>query len=294
MSQGDALRGRLKAEDREGKYFEKAKVVPFRELAEEYEAELDGRRSRKGDDRARVKRWIGAFGDQDASTISERQIEKVLSTLRTEKKKPGTVVRHLTVLKAIFNRAKRLRLVRDNPAVFVRTIKPNNVLVRYLTSEQEVRLLDHLPPAYHAVVITAMHTGLRQGELLRLVWSDVDWNAGILTIQEPKGGERRRIPMNSTVVELLVGQQKSQIPLLPDRIFSHDARYLRRAFKRAVLTAGLTPFRFHDLRHTFASRLAMQGENDRTLMALGGWKSPAMLGRYAHCQRLICGKRWKD
>ena len=131
------------------------------------------------------------------------------------------MVRHLTVLKAIFNRAKRLRLVRENPAVFVKTIKPNNVLVRYLTSEQEDVLLDHLPTAYHAVAITAMHTGLRQGELLRLVWSDEDSNAGILTVQEPKGGECRRIPMNSTVVGLLLAQQKSHMPSPSDRL--HDA-----------------------------------------------------------------------
>src|SRR4029077_18573280 len=67
-----------------------------------------------------------------------------------------------------------------------------------------------------------------------------------------------------------------------NHIFPHGARYLRRAFVRAVKAAGLGPLRFHDLRHTFASRLAMQGANDRTLMALGGWKSPAMLTRYAH------------
>ena len=54
------------------------------------------------------------------------------------------------------------------------------------------------------------------------------------------------------------------------------------SFDKAVTVAGVAPFRFHDLRHTFASRLAMQGANDRTLMALGGWKSPAMLSRYAH------------
>ena len=71
-------------------------------------------------------------------------------------------------------------------------------------------------------------------------------------------------------------------PLPGDRIFPLDDRYLRRAFERAVRVAGLSPFRFHDLRHRFASRLALQGANDRTLMALGGWKAPAMLERYVH------------
>ena len=88
--------------------------------------------------------------------------------------------------------------------------------------------------------------------------------------------------MNSVVVGILSSLKESQTPTPLDRIFSHDGRYLRRAFDRAVKAAGLAPFRFHDLRHTFASRLAMQGVNDRTLMALGGWKSPAMLTRYAH------------
>ena len=71
-------------------------------------------------------------------------------------------------------------------------------------------------------------------------------------------------------------------PDTTERLFPFDARNMRRAFDVAVKKAGLAPFRFHDLRHTFASRLAMQGENDRTIMTLGGWKSPAMLNRYAH------------
>ena len=88
--------------------------------------------------------------------------------------------------------------------------------------------------------------------------------------------------MNSTVIGLLSTLKEKGLPGPLDPVFGHDARYLRRAFDRAVKRAGLTPFRFHDLRHTFASRLAMQGANDRTLMALGRWKSPAMLSRYAH------------
>jgi integrase len=281
-SQARALYGRLKAEQREGKYFEKAKVVPFREIGTEYLSVVDSRRKRKGDDRARMNRWISAFGDQDATTITPRQIEKVLCELQTEGKEPATLVRHLTVLKATFNRAKRIGLLRENPTDIVKTPKVNNVIVRYLTPEQETRLLAQLPIAYHAIAITALHTGLRQGELLRLTWPDVDWNVGVLTVQESKAGERRRIPMNSTVVGLLSGLKAQQAGNVTEKIFPCDGRYLRRAFTKAVKAAGLSPFRFHDLRHTFASRLAMRGANDRTLMALGGWKSPAMLTRYAH------------
>jgi len=281
-SQAKALYGRLKAEHREGKYFEKTKPVPFREIAQDYLKAVEARRRRKGDDYARMNRWLSAFGDQDAATITPRHIEQVLAALQTEGKQPATLVRHLAVLKATFNQAIRLGLIVQNPTVRVKLSKPNNVLVRYLTAEQEDTLLEKLPSQYRPVVKTALHTGLRQGELLQLRWQDVDWNVGMLTIHETKTGERRRVPMNSVVIGILT-RLKGRPEADPDaRIFLHTARYLRRAFERAVKAAVLAPFRFHDLRHTFASRLAMQGANDRTLMALGGWKSPAMLGRYAH------------
>jgi len=281
-TQAKALYGRLKAEQREGKLFDKQKSVPFTELANEYQAIVDAHRRRPGDDHARLSRWRTAFGEQDASTITPRQIERVLVDLQGDSRQPATVLRYLTVLKAVLNRGRRLGLLRENPATLVQTPKPNNVLVRYLTDEQEARLLAALPVRFQSIVSAAIHTGLRQGELLRLTWADVDWTVGVLTIHETKSGERRRVPMNSVVQTLLTEMRATQAPAATDRVFPHDHRYLRRAFAKAVTAAGLVPFRFHDLRHTFASRLAMQGANDRTLMALGGWKSPRMLDRYAH------------
>ena len=103
-----------------------------------------------------------------------------------------------------------------------------------------------------------------------------------MTVQETKTGDTRRVPINSIVLGVLLSVKQETHGAPSDRIFSYGARALLRAFDKAVKIAGLAPFWFHDLRHTFASRLAMQGANDRTLMALGGWKSPAMLSRYAH------------
>lgn len=136
-SQAVTLYGRLKAEQREGKYFTKPKALPFQEIAREYLQAVDARRRRQGDDSARMNRWITAFGDQDALTISPRQIERVLMNLQAEGKQPATLVRHLAVLKATFNRAKRLGLMKENPAMVVKPPKVNNILVRYLTATQE-------------------------------------------------------------------------------------------------------------------------------------------------------------
>ena len=281
-SQAKALYGRLKAEQREGRYFEKSQTIRFEEIASDYIETLDARRRRKGDDKARIERWLLAFRNQDAATISPRQIEQVLAKLQSEGRQPATLARHLTVLKAVFNRAIRLGMMSMNPCTHVKIAKANNVLVRYLTNEQERLLLENLPERYHPAILTALNTGLRQGELLRLTWADVDWNAGVLTVNQTKAGDRRRVPMNSTVLKVLSQLKAEKAPTAEEAVFSHSARFLRRPFDKAVKASGLSPFRFHDLRHTFASRLAMQGANDRTLMALGGWKSPAMLSRYAH------------
>ncbi len=101
-------------DQREGKYFAKEASIPFRGLAEDYEKAVDTTGlGRLGDDRSRIARWISVFRDQDTRSISPDQIERTLNTLLTEGKKPATVHRYFTVLKAILNRKTVLKLVRD-------------------------------------------------------------------------------------------------------------------------------------------------------------------------------------
>ncbi len=184
------------------------------------------------------------------------------------------------MLKAVLNSVDGLESLLVLIPKKVKRPKYNNELLRRLDHDQEVALLSQLPIRFHPIVTTALHTGLRQGALLRMVWSDVNWASGMIYIRQTKSGEPRRIPLNSIVQKVLTELKTNQNVLPEERVFLHDARYLRRAFDRAVKAAGLSPFRFHDLRHAFASRLAMSGCNDRTIMELGGWSSPRMLKRY--------------
>jgi len=282
-TQGKALYQRLKSEAREGKYFTKAKVFSFCVIAKDYEAVVEAnRRGRVGDDRARIQRWIKAFADQDAKTLTPDQVQRVLLELQKGGRKPATLQRYLNVLKAILNRPDGLEHVVASIRKKVKVPKYDNELVRYLSLDQERKLLQALPSRFIPVVLMALNTGLRQGELLRLQWSDVNGQTGMATIVKTKSGKSRRIPLNTTVQNILLELKENTNPSLNERIFPHDARYLRRAFTKAIQLGNLGPFRFHDLRHTFASRLAMQGCNDRTIMELGGWASPRMLKRYAH------------
>ncbi|MBI5197927.1 MAG: site-specific integrase [Nitrospirae bacterium] len=273
---------KVKTEQMEGRLFwekHQRKRVAFSELAKERLRYADATFKRKGGDDHRMKWWTDAFGNSDAATITPSMIERVMGEMRNFGYAPASINRCLMVLKATFSRAVRDGLLEKNPAGKVKPYKQNNELVRYLTPKQEAVLVENLSEHYRPIVLVAINTGLRLGELLRLAWGDIDWNAGILTVRESKSGEPRRLPMNSIVQGIVSGRKPAGDY---SRIFPHDGSQLRKAFNQAVKASGLTPFRLHDLRHTFASRLAMQGANDRTIMVLGGWKSPAMLRRYAH------------
>jgi integrase len=299
--QARSLYGKLKAQVREDTYFPKAKKrepLLFKNIAKDYETTVDAERRRQGDDRARVQHWMHRFGNQDVESITTSQIEKELTNLRAplrersgrlnkgHKRSLETIRRYYGVLHAILEKArKRLKeqkVYMMNPASDIELKKADNSLVRYLTPSQEHDLLTALPSRYHPIVLTAINTGMRRGELLRLKWSDLDWFAGAIRIRETKTGEPRHAPMNSTVQQALSNLKDTAKPLPSDYIFPFYPRYLGRVFQRAVIQAKLAPFRFHDLRHCFASRLASLGANDRTIMEAGGWSSPAMLKRYVH------------
>lgn len=300
-SQARSLYGKLKAQIREEQYFPKTKKrAPFlfETVAEDYQRSLDADRRRPGDDHARIQYWIDQLGKLGVEAITTSQIEQCLADLRaplTErsgrlakgtKRSLETARRYYVVLHAILEKArKRLKeekVLMINPASDIKLKKADNTLVRYLTPDQKQALFEALPSRYHPIVLTALNTGMRRGELLQLTWADVDWFAGTIKIRETKSDEPRHAPMNSLVQRTLLTLKEATNPTASDPVFPFYPRYLSRAFQRAVTKAKLAPFRFHDLRHCFASSLARLGANDRTLMEAGGWASPAMLKRYVH------------
>ena len=170
---------KIKTEDREGRLFPEKyqrQRVMFSELAKDRLAFVAANHSRPKGDNHLVERWLNAFKDMDASMITSSMIENVLAEIKKEGKAPATINHHLILIKAIYNRAIRDGLLSVNPAVRVKPCKLNNQIVRYLTPKQEAVLLDHLSITYHPITKVAIYTGIRQGELLRLKWEDVDWN----------------------------------------------------------------------------------------------------------------------
>jgi integrase len=137
------------------------------------------------------------------------------------------------------------------------------------------------------IVVFAVNTGLRMGEILALTWGAVDLSRRTLTVLRSKNGERRTIPLNRTVLELLSHRMKvrlssTELVFWSEAGTKRDGPNLRRAFRLIVKKSRLDDFHFHDLRHTFATRMVQAGVDLYKVQRLLGHKSPQMTQRYAH------------
>ena len=140
-------------------------------------------------------------------------------------------------------------------------------------------------PYLHTIVVLALATGARRGELLGLRWPDVDLKRATLAFQETKNGERRAVPLTGQALALMGQHAKVRrldtVLVFPDATGKKPGG-IREAFEGAVKRAGIVDFRFHDLRHTAASYLAMSGASLAEIAEVLGHKTLAMVKRYAH------------
>lgn len=170
----------------------------------------------------------------------------------------------------------------DNPVAHVKPLRVNNQRLRYLSHEEMDRLLARADEVLSPVLITALHTGLRRGELFHLTWQDVDFKLSVIRVIQTKNGERREISMTNTPRATL-----QQLPrrLASDYVFPGKTGHGlvdRKRFRRALQEAGIAGFVFHDLRHTFASHLVMAGVDLMTVKEFLGHKDIKMTLRDAH------------
>lgn len=229
--------------------------------------------------------WSARFAGRTLDEITPAEVEKIKAE-RLATVKASTVNREVGFLKHVFNVAIRDDKTDRNPIAKVRMLKEPSGRVRYLTDEEETRLLKALATeADRRRVTMLLHTGLRKSEFLGLRWNHVDFKACVLTIPRSKNGEARHVPMTSVVREILTRLPRpldKTALVFPNNAPGPDLRWAEKTFPGAVSAAQIEDFRFHDLRHTFASRLAMAGVDLLTLKELGGWKTLAMVERYAH------------
>ena len=255
----------------------KPRPIQFQDMAEEYLAWSKLNHRAYQADLSRMSRLEAAYRGKTLGEITVKDVDTLKAELAAQMS-PASVNRHLALLKHLFTLAVQWGRATGNPVKSVRPFRENNARVRYLTPDEEARLLQVCPERYRPIVIVALHTGLRKGELLGLRWRDVDFEAGALTVERSKHGEAKRLPMNSLVAEILKGLPRNDPYVFPPE----QCRWVGQAFQGIVRKANIPDFHFHDLRHTFASRLAMAGVDMLTIKELGGWKTLGMVTRYAH------------
>jgi len=230
---------------------------------------------------------LGWFRGRVAADIAPQEIEGRLSGLAENGRAPATLNRYRALLSLTYSLANRNGKLSANPARLVRLKRENNARIRFLDEPDEASIrikIRQLYPDREPEFDLALNTGMRRGEQYRLRWENVNQRMGIITIPRSKHGERRYIPINSTAqaaLEILAGGANGS-PYVCRGSAGERAKDPRRWFEESVREAKISDLHWHDLRHTFASRLVMAGVDLRTVQELMGHKAIAMTVRYAH------------
>jgi len=275
----------------EGKWFpNEAKKRTFEELRDRYMKDyaLPNKSPRTVEkDRYSFKRLSEFFGGLTLADITPHRIADYKRLRRDAGVKTSTLARELELLRAALNVAvKEWEWLEVNPFWKVRIEQPRGHKERWITVDEESRLLSCSPPWLRDIIAFALNTGLRQNEILSLNWPEVDLFRRTITLLVTKNREKRTIPLNQSVIELL--KAKSKVRHISGNVFASaagtlmHARNLLRAFYAARKMAGLEDVRFHDLRHTFATRLVQSGIDLYVVKELLGHKTLKMTMRYAH------------
>jgi integrase len=243
-------------------------------------------------DELRARTLANYFKGQTLADISPLLIERFKReraeciTHRGRKVSASTINNELALLSRICSMAVDNGLLAFNPCARVRRLRVNINRIRFLKRDEETRLLEHLPTEpVRGIVQLALLTGMRRGELLTLKWPQVDLAQGQLLVTNTKTGLDRQIPISSAARAVLLRAQTRRInelvfPGPRRRILSFCA--LRAPFLRACATAEIEGLRFHDLRHTAATRMAEAGASITDIRDVLGHANIQMTARYAH------------
>ena len=211
---------------------------------------------------------------------------KTVSLART--RSPATVNRYLGAISIAMAWTVEEDWLAENPASGIRRKREPAGRVRWLSDDERKRLLDACDESewedLGLLVRLALSTGARQGELLKLKWSDLDLKRRLAHLGDTKSGEPRMLPLIGRVKEALAAKPR---PIDSGLVFRSPVTddqpiHFRPHWDAAVKKAELTNFRFHDIRHTTASYLAMQGASPLEIADVLGHKTLAMVKRYSH------------
>ncbi|MDQ0422263.1 integrase [Peteryoungia aggregata LMG 23059] len=223
-------------------------------------------------------RTLIGLSQQDIASFRDGRLQSVA---------PSTTVRELAILSHVLEVAIRdwgLPLAR-NVVKLVRRPVIRNERSRRLTGDEEQQLLDGCgggqTPYFKTLLILAIETGMRRGEILGLRWSDISHNRRVITLALTKNGSGREVPLSQRAFEALM-DWRDRAPVDQSTVFPMTPGALEQAWRRLLIRSGIKSLRFHDLRHEGVSRLFERGLNIIEVSSISGHKELRMLKRYTH------------
>jgi len=267
--------------------------VPFAELADDA---LNYSRKHKRsyrDDESRTKRLKEWFGGREAESLTGPELEGRLADVVAEEKWAASTYNHYrSLLMLIYREARRVGKVSVNPARDIRHRKENNSRVRFLTRGDDgeharlVKVIREKYPEHLGEFTFALNTGLRLSSQYDATYEMIDWTQNVLSLPRTKNEEALHVPLNAnvlTAIRSLPSWQERKGPIFRNQMHPGKAVLSNdHWFKPALKDAGIADFRWHDLRHTFASWLIQDGVPLDRVSKLVGHKSLTMTMRYAH------------
>jgi integrase len=301
--EADAALGKILALIREGRYFDVKKIKPitFDDMAVKFSEWLASNR-KSAEYLYTLPPAKECFKGRLLTTITEHEVETYRAMRRDAPTAAGkvrsnsTVNHELAILKQLFAKAIAWGYLEKgkNPKENVKKLPESKGRVRFLSLEEAKALLAAASPHLRPILITALETGMRRSEILRLTWDDLDMKNGILYVSEAKNGDPRHVPMSSRLRATLAALPRSLhgryiflgMPKVkkmrqigtPGKPFQD----VDTSFENACTKARITGFRFHDLRHTAASYMVMAGVPMKTVGEILGHKTATMTERYSH------------
>jgi len=229
-------------------------------------------------------RWLHThLHNSKLDEITKTKIDAIKSAKQNEGVSNATVNRTLALLRSILNRARQdWEWLDSTPSV--RLFPENATRVRWLSHEESDRLIHELPEHLKAMVRFTLSTGLRESNVTGLQWGQIDMQRRCAWIHadQAKGKKAIAVPLNNDALAVI----RQQIGKHDTHVFTYKGNPVTRAnnhaWEKALIRAGITDFRWHDLRHTWASWHVQNGTPLHVLKELGGWADLTMVLRYTH------------
>ncbi len=288
----------------EGRYrdFARAKQHTLGELIDVYIEDYLSRKPRSyRTQKPQLLWWKKVLGEKRLSDLTSDVImthrnklaKRVIGEAENERTiSPSSVNRyHAALSHALTVAVKELRWLPNSPIRSISKLPEPKGRTRYLDDDERKNLLKECLASsnvhLYAIVVLALSTGMRKGEILSLRWPQIDLERGIIVLNDTKNGEHRGVPLVGKALEIVKDYDKArtdedEIKLLFPGVGGDKPIEVKKAWQKALEMAKIEDFRFHDLRHSAASYLAMNGASLPELAAVLGHKTYEMVKRYSH------------